>query len=315
MYTTPLSTLLSATSTNHHLYADHIQLFISFSPSQFSASVTQLQSVFSRISNWMSANLLSLNPSKTEFLVISLPQQIAKLNKPFLTIDRNTFLTPVPSARNLGFLIDSNLSFDQQISALSRSCSYHLRDLRRICSSFDFNTASTIATSLVQSKLDYCNSLYLNLPTYHINKLQVIKNNMARAITCKRKFDHVTPALHSLHWLKIRQRIDYKIILLIYTALQTGQPQYLQQLLTVQQPRPTRSGSLVTLACPSTPRLKNADRSFHLKAPAIWNALPAHLRQPASSFHTNSCNNLLALPRHQFLLQLKTHLFLQSYPP
>ena len=62
---------------------------------------------------------------------------------------------------------------------------------------------STIATSLVQSKLDYCNSLYLNLPAYHITKLQVIQNNMARAVTSKRKFDRITPTLRSLHWLKI----------------------------------------------------------------------------------------------------------------
>ena len=79
---------------------------------------------------------------------------------------------------------------------------------------------TTIATSLVQSKLDYCNSLYLNLPAYHITKLKVIQNNMARAVTSKRKFDRITPTLRSLHWLKIKQRIQYKIISLTYT----GQP-------------------------------------------------------------------------------------------
>ena len=117
---------------------------------------------------------------------------------------------------------------------LSRSCSYHLRDLRRIRSTLNFKTASTIATSLVQSKLDYCNSLYLNLPEYHLNKLQVIQNNMARAVTCKRKFDHISPTLQSLHWLKVKQRIDYKIISLTYSALQFGQPKYIRRLITVK---------------------------------------------------------------------------------
>ena len=123
MYTTPLSTLLSGTSVDHHLYADDTQLFISFSPHNFSSSVNQLQSVFSSVSTWMSANLLSLNPSKTEFLVIGLPQQLAKINNPQLVIDPNTVLAPASHARNLGFLIDNNLTIDQQISALSRSCS------------------------------------------------------------------------------------------------------------------------------------------------------------------------------------------------
>jgi hypothetical protein len=114
----------------------------------------------------------------------------------------------------------------------------------------------------------------------------------------------------SLSW--IQQRIGYKIISLTYTALQFGQPTYLRQLLNIQPNRPTRSGSLVTLARPTTPRLKISDRSFHIKAPALWNSLPAHLRQPASP---QSGSGLLALSRDQFLAQLKTHLFHQTYPP
>ena len=317
MYTTPLSTLLSSTAVDHHLYADDTQLFISFSPSLFNSSVNQLQSVFSLVSIWMSANLLSLNPSKTEFLVIGLPQQLAKLTNPSFIIDPNTILQPAAHARNLGLFIDNNLNFNQQIATLSRSCSYHLRDLRRIRSTLNFKTASTIATSLVQSKLDYCNSLYLNLPEYHLCKLQVIQNNMARAVTCKRKFDHISPTLQSLHWLKVKQRIDYKIISLTYSALQFGQPKYIRRLITVKPLGSTRSGHLITLVRPPISRLMVSDRSFYHKAPVIWNSLPAHLRQPAtlppSTISTNT--GILALSRRHFLAQLKTHLFHQSYPP
>ena len=109
------------------------------------------------LNSLMSANLLSINPSKTEYLVIGLPQQTAKVNNPSLAIDSNNVLQPVSYARDLEFLIDNNLSFDQQISALSRTCPYHLRDLRRIRLTLNFHTANIIATSLIQSKLDYCN--------------------------------------------------------------------------------------------------------------------------------------------------------------
>ena len=228
VYTTPLSSQVSATSIDHHIYADDTQLFVFFSPLDFTVSVNQLQAVFSRVSNWMSANLLSLNPSKTEVLVIGLPQQLAKLNNPSFSIDLNTVLQPASHALNLGFLIDTNLHFDQQISSLSRSCSYHLRDLRRIRSTLDFHTANTIATSLVHSKLDYCNSLYLNLPSYHINKLQVIQNNMARATTSNANLttSHPRATLHSLHWLKIKQRIEYKILSLTLHSNLASQTTY-----------------------------------------------------------------------------------------
>ena len=80
----------------------------------------------------------------------------------------------------------------------------------------DFKTANTITTSIVHSKLDYCNSLYYNLPYSQLNRLQQIQNCLARAVFKAPKFTHTTPILKSLHWLKINQRIEYKILSLTY---------------------------------------------------------------------------------------------------
>jgi len=90
-----------------------------------------------------------------------------------------------------------------KLSSLSKSCYYHIRELRCIRPYLDFKTASTIATSTVHSKLDYCNSLYYNLPKSQTNRLQVIQNSLSRAVVKAPKFCHVTPILRSLHWLKI----------------------------------------------------------------------------------------------------------------
>ena len=79
-YTTPLSTLISSRSLNHHLYADDTLIVISCAPKTFTITITQLQHTISDISSWMTANLLSLNPSKTEFMLIGLPQQISKIS-------------------------------------------------------------------------------------------------------------------------------------------------------------------------------------------------------------------------------------------
>jgi len=160
MYTTPLSTLISSMSLNHHLYADDTQLFLSFHPSEFHSNITHLQNALQQISSWMTANLLTLNCSKTEFLLIGLKQQRSKIH--------DSFLTTTHSARNLGFIFDEHLTFSDQICAVSKSCYYHIRELRCIRPYLDFKTASTIATSIVHSKLDYCNSLYHNLPNHQL---------------------------------------------------------------------------------------------------------------------------------------------------
>jgi hypothetical protein len=116
----------------------------------------------------MSSNFLSLNPSKTEFLIIGLRQYLAKLNHPTISLPNSVTLCPVKSVRNLGVIFASTLSYSEHISAISKSCFNHIRDLRRLRSSIDQTTACTIATALIHSKLDYCNSLLLNLPASSI---------------------------------------------------------------------------------------------------------------------------------------------------
>ena len=153
------------------------------------------------------------------------------------------------SARNLGFIFDEHLTFSDQISAISKACYYHIRQLRCIRPYLDSTTACTIATSIVHSKLDYCNSLYYNLPKSQITRLHLIQNSLARVVKAP-KSCHVTHVLRSLHWLKITERIEYKLLSLTYKILTTTQPPYLHNLISVQPPRCIRSSSLVTLTRP-----------------------------------------------------------------
>jgi len=95
----------------------------------------------------------------------------------------------------------------------------HIRQLRCIRPYIDIKTASTTATSIVHAKVDYCNSLYydLGLPECQLNRLQLIQKSLARAVVSKSS--HITLSLRSLHWLKIKERIDYKILSLTYKVL------------------------------------------------------------------------------------------------
>src|SRR6218665_157889 len=93
-----------------------------------------------------------------------------------------TFTSDVPF-RNLDITFDPHLSFSNHITNLSRSCFMHIRDLRRIRPMLDFKTASSIVTSIVHSKLDYCKSLFLNLDSTQIQRLQLIQNSLAQAFT------------------------------------------------------------------------------------------------------------------------------------
>jgi len=114
---------------------------------------------------------------------------------------------PVDSARNIGAIFDKILSFAQHISAISKSCFHKICDKRRIRNTIDQTTACTIATSLIHSKNDYCNTLLLNLPATQTNCLQLVLNSAAHAVTKTPKFHHITPILKYLHWLTTNMRI------------------------------------------------------------------------------------------------------------
>ena len=208
----------------------------------------------------MTANLLTLNSSKTEFLLIGLQQQLTKIH--------NCSLYTIDSARNLGFIFDSHLTFSDQISSLSKSCYYHIRELRCIRPYLDFKIASTITTSIVYSKLDYCNSVLQHSKIS--NKSSSGYSELScRAVVKAPKFCHVTPILKSLHWLKINERIEYKLLSLTCKTLATAQSSYLHNLISVQPPRATRSSSVVTLSRPATSSLKITNRSFRYASPHL----------------------------------------------
>ena len=102
------------------------------------------------------------------------------------------------------------------------------------------------------SRLDHCNSLLYGLPDYLIQRLQCVMNAAAKEITCKQKLDHVTPLLIELHWLPVRQRIIFKILLYTFKALHGTAPTYLIESISPYVPRRTlRSADQLLLEQPT----------------------------------------------------------------
>jgi len=162
--------------------------------------------------------VLSLNPSKTEFLLSGLQQQLAEVNQPVLHLPDNTTVTSVTNARKLGILFDSNLSFEQHINFLTKTCLYHCHDLRIIRFSLDFVTHCSYYCTCSYPLKARLLQLSLLSPFFIINKPSDSK--FTRQSRHKdSSFLPYQPGFSVTHWLKIKQRIVTKIVYLIYTAL------------------------------------------------------------------------------------------------
>ena len=137
---------------------------------------------------------------------------------------------------------------------------------------------------------------------------------------------HVTPILKSLHWLKVNERIEYKLLSLTYKALTTAQPTYLHSLISFQPPRATRSSSVVTLSRPPTSSLRITNRSFryaclisgiNFLSHSVSLAQNTLLMMSHSLIHLAPTYSPLSpsITHSLFHSRLKTHIFHKSFPP
>ena len=182
----------------------------------------------------MSANKLKLHAKKTK-LCCSVPDIVYKL----LTLlhcqwQVHKFMLPIG---NLGVMFDTTISMSAQINKMVKTSSFHLRNIGHVRKRLTESTAKQLVQSLVISRLDYCNNLLCGLPSEMLAKLQLVQNNAARLITRTKRREHITPVLIKLHWLPIKARIDFKIILLVFKAINDKAPDYIRSLLVDYNPR------------------------------------------------------------------------------
>ena len=112
-----------------------------------------------------------------------------------------------------------------------------------------------------------------------LRRLQLVQNAAARLLTCTKKQKHITPVLASLHWLPVRFRIDFKILLLVFKSLHGLAPPYLSEMLSTRTPaRSLRSSNQLLFEVPRSRLKSRGDRAFSVVAPKLWNALPLHVR-------------------------------------
>ena len=251
----------------------------------------------------MTQNILKLNEEKTEIILFS--SRYNKKLKDSLDIGlplnvENIVLKPVSSVRDLGVIFDHHLTMNAHVQSITRQCYMHLRNISHIRRHLTHDATKSLIQSLVISRIDYCNALLYGLPTVTVNKLQKVQNTAARIVTKTSRYVHITPILKELHWLPVKSRIQYKLLVHTFKALHGQGPTYIADMLNVYQPnRPLRSQDSSTLSVPRVKTKAFGERCFTNAAPTLWNALPYQLRS-ASSLDI-------------FKRTLKTHLFVLHF--
>ena len=170
--------------------------------------------------------------------MFSSKHRIRRVNDLSLT-SGGRLLHTMQSVIYLGDIIDSSLTMQKQVNAISKSCFYHIRNIGKIRQYITNDACKILVQALVTTRLDYGNALLQGLPQVLIERLQRIQNYAARLITGSRKCKHITPVLRELLWLPVKYRLRFKVNTFTYKVLNGLAPAYTSDI--VQKHQPTRS--------------------------------------------------------------------------
>jgi len=292
LYISPVGLLIERAGAYFHQYADDTQLYISV------VNVTRQLQVLAEcaeaVKHWFLSNDLMLNASKTECVVFGTGARLnATVMPSFAPFKDTPPVTISDKIKLLGVILDNRLSMTNQVDAVIKSCNYHIRALKVIRPTLTDAVANMIACSTILTRLDGCNSLLYGAPDGQLDRLQLIQNRTARIVCRKGGRCSAAPLLRSLHWLPIRSRINFKMAVITYNAVRSGQPGYLADLIKpLEQRRTLRSTGQDLLHVPP-PALASSAPSFSHAAPNVWNSLPLNVK---------SAENIIT-----FRKRLKTH--------
>ena len=273
-------------------YADDHQLYSSFSMNnqKFMLGKNILDGL-NMVKHWMNTYYLKLNEGKTNVIVFHPPRlesTVDKINGLFIGSKCVRFPC---NAKNLGVLLDNKLTFKAQVNQCVQSCFSTIRKISSVKCYLGHDQRKVLVTSLVLSKLDYCNGILYNISSDTLKRMQAVQNCAAKLIHDRRKYDSGLSSLFvSLHWLKVKERIVFKILLLVHKCLYCISPVYLNDLLSLTDSF-IRTGNLISVKT----NYASSHGAFSVCAPQLWNKLPLDIK-----FET--CTVL-------FKRKLKSHLF------
>ena len=267
--------LIDTLPVNIHSYTDDIQLYTNCNQNPITAP-SNISDAIKQTGKWLSKNLPMFQPLKTEILFTHLPLHGVNIINPPSVLYYGIPITFSNHVRHLRVIFDTTISFTTHISLTIKSIYYKIHQLRLIRTSISIDTAKLIASAYIPPIFDYCNSLLIHLQSQKITCLQTLQNSLIRCIFKMNHFSRksISPLLINIHWLPIRQRILYKLLLLTHKAIHHNSPSYITSLIPLHPIPTTTTRSTKTFLIQLPSKYK---KIFH-KPKILVNSCPLQLK-------------------------------------
>ena len=277
-----INSISETITSNYHLYADDLQLYRHFSVADTVTAINQLNLDLESITSWAKSFGLLVNPDKSQAIIIGsrhLCNSFDQSRVPPVMLN-GVSITLSKTVRNLGVILDNNLSWCSHVSDICRKVYFSFHSLKRLQNLLPFNTKITLVQTLLLPLFDYADVCFIDATEELLNKLERLQNLCLRFIFGLRKYDHVSQYRNELKWLPIRYRRDCHVLYLLYNIINNPSfPSYIRERFEFLFPSDhhCRPNTYLLLKIPRhTTRFYN--NSFSVQAVRLWNALPADIR-------------------------------------
>lgn len=233
------------------------------------------------VKKWLIANKLTLNMTKTEFMLIGSRQRLYALTNPPIPEINGAPITQVSVAKSLGVLIDNNLNWSSHVDKLTKKVASGIGALKRIRHLVPQTTLRSIYHALLQPHFDYCNVVWGNCGITLHDKLQKLQNRAARVLTFSNFDANASELFKILGWKNLVSQQQIALATMVYKCLQGLAPEYLCSKFTNRESVYSLRDSERKLNVPF-PRTNYYRNSFSYRGATVWNSLPLKARQAES---------------------------------
>ena len=243
--------------------------------------IEDIEITMENVKEWTDCNQLKMNSTKTDFILIGNEKQNQKCETKSINV-AGEIVHKTSEIKYLGVQLDESLSMKSHIANKCRVAMLNIQRIKCIRPLLSIETCQTLVQGLVISHLNYANATLAGLPSYLIGRVQKFQNIAAKLTLNKNKFDCSTECMKESHWLPIRVRIKFKVLMLVYKCLQNKALLYRRNLIKKRECR--RKGlrssedDLMLVEVPRTLKKTYAGRSFSVYGPELWNKLSYNIR-------------------------------------
>lgn len=209
-------------------FADDTMLYITGENSDHMVNI--MNEDLEIINDWMGDNRLIVNSNKSQYMFFGSEIRLKEINKENIKVSINkNILKEATSIKYLGVKMDQNLNFKLHVEYIAGKMAQKIQFINRISDKIDIKTRSLLFRAIVLPHLDFCASLFFNLKSNSIDKLQKILNRgMRMVLRCNRRTP-IRLMLEALNLMNVRQRIKFRTLEMIYKIEHKMLPNYLSE--------------------------------------------------------------------------------------